>query len=653
MVLLKYLLLIGLITTGGAFCQTDSQFEGALKQALKNSPLGPFEKAQHVLDRMGYGPAPELFPLSKLISYNRDGGVEKEASDKLIVDYVRESLKPGIYPQANMEPLVEAFPYSGGTYNSISNEVRKLNNDLKLITDRNEEHKKKGEPLEDEFPKRQELTQFRFGLGTLEQARMLSHAVLVKYPLRHKLLYLWFNRFNVSLDAAGFDLGDYLHQISKNTMGSFYDLAVTVTKHPAMLIYLHNAKNVVLYDKITKLPIAPPVEDHARELLELHLLGKPSGQWSNANSYNLKDVHEVANLLSGWNLGGTLWDTTGDTKDRRFEFKAANHAIGQKMIMGQIFDANCTDKATCKEAGEAGGLALIKFLANHDLAALSVARMLARHFIKDEVGIKIPTQSNSQGYIYEPTDAVVQLSKAFKENKGDLRQVYLTLFSSDDFWSREAYRSKMKDPFHLVVSTLRGTGQNHKTLNQVVQKDGTLDQLVLKDAIVKMRVMNQDLFKCSLPTGYGDTTAIWSSVANIMAFVDYAFERATYSGSRLGYYEKSEEHAARMKASSLKEPPMAKTQEEKDLRLEKASSLMAKTALAGFYDVYNLRGSPLASNPLGLPRENTSRELTLLRYGKTPDIRKVVDTMGITTKVELPVRSIAGGYFGSAEFMKR
>ena len=50
------------------------------------------------------------------------------------------------------------------------------------------------------------------------------------------------------------------------------------------------------------------------------------------------------------------------------------------------------------------------------------------------------------------------MAKTFTESDGDIRAVMHTMIYSPEFWSREAYRAKIKTPFELVVSAARALG---------------------------------------------------------------------------------------------------------------------------------------------------------------------------------------------------
>ena len=53
------------------------------------------------------------------------------------------------------------------------------------------------------------------------------------------------------------------------------------------------------------------------------------------------------------------------------------------------------------------------------------------------------------------------MTKTFESSDGDIRAVLKTMIYSPEFWSREAYRAKIKTPFELVVSTARALGSDY------------------------------------------------------------------------------------------------------------------------------------------------------------------------------------------------
>src|SRR5207248_9745599 len=81
-------------------------------------------------------------------------------------------------------------------------------------------------------------------------------------------------------------VGDYeAHAIPPYALGRFRDLLGASARHPAMLVFLDNARNSA--GRLN--------ENYARELMELHTLGVEGG-------YSQRDVESLARVLTGWSI---------------------------------------------------------------------------------------------------------------------------------------------------------------------------------------------------------------------------------------------------------------------------------------------------------------------------------------------------------------
>ena len=56
------------------------------------------------------------------------------------------------------------------------------------------------------------------------------------------------------------------------------------------------------------------------------------------------------------------------------------------------------------------------------------------------------------------------MAKTYESSDGDIRAVMNTMIYSPEFWSREAYRAKVKTPFELVASAARALGTDVDTV---------------------------------------------------------------------------------------------------------------------------------------------------------------------------------------------
>src|SRR6202049_4342990 len=110
------------------------------------------------------------------------------------------------------------------------------------------------------------------------------------------------------------------------------------------------------------------------------------------------------------------------------------------------------------------GEAVIELLAHHPSTAKFISTKLARRFVSDN----------------PPPALVARMAQTFQSSDGDIRAVMKTMIYSPEFWSRDAYRAKVKTPFELVVSTARALGTDVDTPMPLVQWTArigeTLDQ---------------------------------------------------------------------------------------------------------------------------------------------------------------------------------
>jgi uncharacterized protein (DUF1800 family) len=180
-------------------------------------------------------------------------------------------------------------------------------------------------------------------------------------------------------------------------------------------------------------------ENYGRELLELHTLGVDGG-------YTQQDVINVARALTGWTV-----DDPG--AGGGFVFRPAMHDASPKLVLGHELPGG---------RGIEDGEEVLDIVARHPATARFIARKLVRYLVSDSV----------------PTSLVDRVAAAFTRTDGDIRQVLATIVTSPEFYSRAAYRAKVKTPFELVVSTMRAMDQLPDTTPRTAQLPSRLGQPV-------------------------------------------------------------------------------------------------------------------------------------------------------------------------------
>ena len=143
----------------------------------------------------------------------------------------------------------------------------------------------------------------------------LDRMVRTSRPLVERMTLVWHDWFATSNSGVGSQdfMLDQNALFRARALGSFEQLLLTVTKDPAMLLWLNGIQN-------TKWS---PNENYARELMELFTLGAGRG-------YTEDDVREQARALTGWRVD---WrETVGYVN---FRYDPSRHDTGTKIVFGK------------------------------------------------------------------------------------------------------------------------------------------------------------------------------------------------------------------------------------------------------------------------------------------------------------------------------
>jgi uncharacterized protein (DUF1800 family) len=331
----------------------------------------------------------------------------------------------------------------------------------------------------------------------------VTRAIYSDRQLQQVMDDFWFNHFNVF--AGKGEVKWYLTSyerdvIQPNALGKFKDLINATAKSPAMLFYLDNylssdpkaAQRQAQLRAVRQAqrrnygwgpPPAPPKpqnakkqerglnENYGRELMELHTLGVDGG-------YTQKDVTEVARCFTGWTI----------EKPRElasFKFDEKLHDPDPKVVLGKKIHAG----------GMKDGEQVIELLSKNPNTAKFISTKLARRFVSDN----------------PPPALVARMSKTFLKTEGDIREVMRTMIYSPEFWSREAYRAKVKTPYELVVTSTRALGTDVDTPMPLVQW---------------VNRIGEPLYQCQPPTGYSDKAETWVNTGALLNRLNFSLALA-------------------------------------------------------------------------------------------------------------------------------
>jgi uncharacterized protein (DUF1800 family) len=323
----------------------------------------------------------------------------------------------------------------------------------------------------------------------------ILRATYSERQLQEVMTDFWFNHFNIFI-GKGEDrylLTSYERDVIRpHALGKFEDLLKATAQSPAMLFYLDNglsvgpnsdfAKGISKRDKKkagkrrdrnaevrnqAKGKRGGLNENYGRELMELHTLGVNGG-------YTQKDVTEVSRVFTGWTL-------KSPKQGGGFTFEDRMHEPGKKFVLGHRIKPN----------GEKEGLEVLHILARHPSTAKFVSSKLAMRFVCDN-----------------PPEALIErMAETFRKKDGDIREVLKTMLRSPEFWSADAYRSKVKTPFEFVISTLRATGAEVGDARPLARQ---------------LQNLGMPLYGMQPPTGYSMKAEAWMSSAALLGRMNFA-----------------------------------------------------------------------------------------------------------------------------------
>lgn len=333
-----------------------------------------------------------------------------------------------------------------------------------------------------------------FDLQTVKVAR----AELSERQLQEVMADFWENHFTV-FDRKGQWMRYYLPSFDRDVirphaLGKFRELLEGVAKSPAMLFYLDNWESVAdsteptlavrpgprpsgMRSRSALRPTTPPSrpprrhqglnENYGRELLELHTLGVDGG-------YSQQDVINVARALTGWSIARPQ-------EGSGFIFRPQFHDAGPKVVLGHRLGGG---------RGLEDGEDVLDIVSRHPSTAHFIAAKLCRRFVSDS----------------PPPELVDRAAATFRSTDGDIRQVLWTILNSPEFYSRAAYRSKVKSPFEVVVSAMRAVNAEGDSTPRTAQ-------IIAR--------MGEPLFGHAAPNGYPETGESWMNTGAILNRINF------------------------------------------------------------------------------------------------------------------------------------
>ena len=345
------------------------------------------------------------------------------------------------------------------------------------------------------------------------QSSRVARAVASERQLQEVMTDFWENHFNVYAQKGGpepYYLTDFDQNVIRpRALGKFRDLLEGVAQSPAMLFYLDNARSMADSTQPTlrgpnKVPRVRPVpfgragigaimgtmraanemqrqqqrqqqqrqrqglnENYGRELLELHTLGVDGG-------YTQQDVINVARAFTGWTI-------KPPAQGGGFVFRPQVHDAGEKVLLGHKLAAG---------RGMEDAEDVLDILAKSPATAHFISFKLARRFVSDS----------------PPKALVDHAAQVYLRTDGDIREVLRSIITSPEFFSQQAFRSKVKSPFEVVVSAMRA-------LNAAPDSSPRTAQVIA--------YLGQPIFGHQAPNGWPETGESWMNTGAILNRINF------------------------------------------------------------------------------------------------------------------------------------
>ncbi|HEY3642867.1 MAG TPA: DUF1800 family protein [Xanthobacteraceae bacterium] len=317
----------------------------------------------------------------------------------------------------------------------------------------------------------------------LEEAKArLSAAAGADIGFAERLVWFWSNHFCISAAKGGGVAqlaGAYEREaIRPHVLGHFGDMLLAVETHPAMLLYLDNARSIGPNSPAGRAGGKGLNENLAREILELHTLGVRT-------VYSQADVTRFADVITGWTIVPPRADLPHAGE---FTFNPRMHEPAAEKVIDKVYP----------DTGFEQGRAVLQALARHPATARHVATKLARHFVADD----------------PPLALVDKLSRRFLETQGNLKEMAKTLIAAPESWA--APPRKLKRPGEWLIGMLRAANSDPPDVRPIMQAQNLL---------------GEPLWRPPAPNGFADKDEAW--IDGMAQRLDIATQAARRFGNQI------------------------------------------------------------------------------------------------------------------------
>jgi uncharacterized protein (DUF1800 family) len=328
--------------------------------------------------------------------------------------------------------------------------------------------------------------------------RWLFRMVHTDRPLQEKMTLFWHNHFATAISKVAGEIGavegalamaakpsehptgleGQLELMRRMATGNFRDLAIAMSRHPSMIVWLDGRTNVK----------AKPQENFARELMELFTMG--------VGNYAEEDVYAGARVFTGWNLTGRQAAT--ETPYYNFFYNANQHDTTAKTFTFPIYpNGERTIPARSAAAGMQDGIDLIDACVRHPATGPRLARKLYGYFVNE----------------VDPPDEtlIANMAADFRNSGFEIKPMLIRLFVSRQFTDPSNYFKRYSWPVEFVVRAIKEMGWSGFSVN---------------DTLNPLTAMGQQLFEPPDVAGW-DLGDKWFTSGAMLARMNFAAQLAT------------------------------------------------------------------------------------------------------------------------------
>ena len=247
-------------------------------------------------------------------------------------------------------------------------------------------------------------------------------------PLEERMTFIWHGLLTTQQSQIGFQRSKQM--ITQNelfrahALGQYDVLLKAVSKDPAMMTYLNTVDSTKEH----------PNENYARELMELYSMGE--------GNYTENDVRESARAFTGWRLTpptkvqppaglsekerDEYLDQLWGAYEPAFVLNTKLHDSGSKTFLGQT--------------GNWGGDDIVHIIMKQPATARFITKRLFSEFA-----------------YRDPDPATIdRLVEVWNSSNHSVKAVVRAILTSDEFYSRRAYRALVRSPLEFMVGAVRG-----------------------------------------------------------------------------------------------------------------------------------------------------------------------------------------------------